>query len=375
MKKILLVSCILVLAACSTQPADDSPIVIGGISALSGDEKLFGTTMQQVIQLRIDQINERGGIDGRLLEIIWADGMCTAEGGTEAIQELTKTRKMNIVLGGVCSDSTLAILENTDKKEIFLLSPSATSPKLTNASDFFFRTYPSDTVQGKTLGTWAEHMPYEKIAELIQPTEWTKGISHEFRKSYPGNVDKVELGFEEQDFSQTISELRNKGVDALFFNFETSPRRKDFLQSLIDEGWCPPILGNEFLVVDAINKEAKELSEYRECSKDSEIIGASFEINRQGERFKNFADEYEEFYGTSLRYESYSAAAVDLVDVLFDALFYMDDINDHSQMRESLLLMQHVGLSGTISFDKNGDVKGEYSLLRYRDGKYEIIAK
>ena len=57
--------------------------------------------------------------------------------------------KVKVILGGICSGETLAAAPITEAAKVILLSPSATSPDITNAGDYVFRTIPSDANAGR----------------------------------------------------------------------------------------------------------------------------------------------------------------------------------------------------------------------------------
>ena len=88
---------LLLIAGCSgeTSDSDDDAVVdddsddvsddsgdtirIGFVGPLTGDVALIGQQNKAAIEIAVDEINADGGIDGKLIEIIFEDGMCSAK--------------------------------------------------------------------------------------------------------------------------------------------------------------------------------------------------------------------------------------------------------------------------------------------------------
>ncbi len=118
------------------------PIIIGATSDLSGADD-YGRNIQRAINFRVSQINEAGGVNGRSLELIWRDAICTYWDGYRAAEYLVHKKNVPIILGGVCENSAKGIAEITSPKKVVLISPGATSVSLAVEDDYFYRVYPS----------------------------------------------------------------------------------------------------------------------------------------------------------------------------------------------------------------------------------------
>ena len=131
------------------------PIKIGFIGPLTGDAMSYGRPLSNAVRMAVDVINQSGGVKGRPIEILYEDGKCTNTGALNVVRKLIHIDKVSIIIGGICSGETLAILPFTESKGIIVLSPSSSSPDLTGAGKYFFRNTPSDLKGG------------EKLAQLI----------------------------------------------------------------------------------------------------------------------------------------------------------------------------------------------------------------
>jgi branched-chain amino acid transport system substrate-binding protein len=109
--------------------SSDGPILLGMITPLSGSSAAIGPYMKNGAQLAIDEINAKGGVDGRKLELRVEDGACDAKTATAAANKLV-TQKIAVSVGGYCSGATLPTLPIFDKAGVPMLIPAANSNEL-----------------------------------------------------------------------------------------------------------------------------------------------------------------------------------------------------------------------------------------------------
>ena len=90
----------------SSQPTSQEPIKIGFIGSLSGDAASYGETEKNTTELALEEINSKGGINGRVVNIVYEDGKCNGKDATNAVQKLINIDKVKIIFGGTCSAET-----------------------------------------------------------------------------------------------------------------------------------------------------------------------------------------------------------------------------------------------------------------------------
>src|SRR3989338_295532 len=172
MKKILLVFLtilVLVLSACSQQQTAQQPAggqvqpaqqqgtyKIGVMLPLTGDGAAYGLPIQKSIKIALDEVNAKGGVNGRMLEPVYEDSKCNPKDGNAAAQKLVNVDKVKVIIGGVCSGETMGAAPITEANKVILISPSATSPDITDkGGDFVFRLSPSDAFAGVVASDYA----------------------------------------------------------------------------------------------------------------------------------------------------------------------------------------------------------------------------
>ncbi len=126
----------------------ESVIRIGFVGPLTGEVATVGENAKIAVQVAADEINAKGGVKGKKIEVIYEDGKCNAKDATSAGTKLISVDKVVAIIGGLCSGETLAIAPLAEKAKIPLISYASTNPKITEAGDYIFRFVASDSFQG-----------------------------------------------------------------------------------------------------------------------------------------------------------------------------------------------------------------------------------
>src|SRR5215204_1393168 len=89
--------------------AQNDPIKIGYLPALTGPSSSTGVGINRGTQLAVEEINKAGGIDGRQLELITRDTQSDPTKAVNGAAELTRGEKVSVVFGPVNSGESLAV--------------------------------------------------------------------------------------------------------------------------------------------------------------------------------------------------------------------------------------------------------------------------
>ena len=166
---------------------EGAPVKVGVIGPMTGDAAIYGEPNANIIKMAADEINAQGGIDGHQIELIIEDGKCSGSDAVSAAQKLINVDKVQVIIGGLCSGESLAIVPVAEKAKVSLLSIGSSSPDLTDVSKFFVRNYPSDNTQGVVLATAAVAKGITSIGFIQEQTDYALGVykafSAEFEKT------------------------------------------------------------------------------------------------------------------------------------------------------------------------------------------------
>lgn len=209
--------------------AADGPILIGINTALQlqvGRDTLDGA------QMAIDEINAKGGVNGRKLELVKADEGESPKEGVAAVNKLTGDNNVNVLIGGYDSGVTLAELPHISRaKTIFIGTGSASPAVQQKVKDdyanykYIFRANPTNSAkQAASLlefitGKLKGELGYKKISILGENAKWVQDMVPFLKKGATDAGLEVPMAefFDPQtaDFSPIFSKVKDNGSQYL----------------------------------------------------------------------------------------------------------------------------------------------------------------
>ena len=119
------------------------------------DTAFFALEMLRGYAQAQNEVNQSGGINGTPLKLVIADDDDNPRVATQIAEELGKQQDILAVSGHWSSSTTLAVAPIYDEKGLVLVNPVSTSTQVSGASDYVFRTIPSNFVVGATMADYA----------------------------------------------------------------------------------------------------------------------------------------------------------------------------------------------------------------------------
>lgn len=330
------------------------------LGGMTGDIAVYGVPMSDAVKLAIEEINSKGGIKGKNIELLIEDGKCAGKDAATAIQKLINVDKVNAVIGGLCSAETLAAAPIAEAAEMVMLSPSSTNPTIKNAGDFIFRNVPSDAGQGVEAATFMNEKGYKKIGVLSRNDEWGVALAEVF-------VNKAEeLGIEivahekvepsATDAKTQITKIKNANPDAVYLPVFVA-EGIIVLKQMKELGLNVPKVSADAVKDDSLTRDAGQAAE-----------GLIFLLPGipESPEFKAFAAAYKAKYGKE--YAAYTSESYDAVKILAWACGNSDCSG--KGIKEALYSMpEYKGASGTYAFDEFGEVMKGYDFFEVKNGE------
>jgi branched-chain amino acid transport system substrate-binding protein len=188
-----IVAALAALAAGTTACDGGGPVEVGAVLPLSGQYAIYGEPIRQGLELAYEQVQANEDLDLEIaLEIV--DSASDPQQAAEASRRLYSQGAV-AVIGGVTTDEALAMIESADREEKVLLSPSASSPRLTGISRNFFRIFPSDFREGTKMGNFAaQTLGIDSAVIVAAESPYARGIQDIFKtefERYGGEVPAV----------------------------------------------------------------------------------------------------------------------------------------------------------------------------------------
>ena len=100
------------------------PIKIGVLYPLTGGGAVYGVPAMAGHQLAVEELNAKGGILGRKIELVERDDKLNPAAASSTMKELITKDKVDIVLGGLASSVGLAMSEVSSRRRSSTSRPS-----------------------------------------------------------------------------------------------------------------------------------------------------------------------------------------------------------------------------------------------------------
>jgi len=341
------------------------PIKIGYIGPLTGDAASIGADTVNGTRFAVDEINETGGINGRQVSLIAEDGRCTGADAASAAQKFIHIDQVDAIMGGMCSSETLGASPITESAAVIMISPISSSPDITHAGDFIFRTYPSDSLKGMALTNYFASKGYKRIAIISENTDFCIGV----RDSIEQNLKEgMELIFDEtvdpgtKDYRSLMTRLKDEAFDVFLVNGQSPVTVAAMVEQMRELGIEQPIVGTDTSDSEILGQLASDAVEgLRALS----VPSLSATDPKSGPFATAFIKKYGEpqfgLFFTALSYESTKLLLETIGSVGTDGAAIRDALYAHPGYNSII---------GTISFDEQGDVRGiPFALKEFQGGK------
>jgi len=160
--------------------APGTVITLGALLPRSGPLGAFGDGMENGVRLAVQEINQSGGVLGRLLGVVSCDDGTDADKAVRAARHLVDVAKVDAIIGAGASGVTIEAFNKVAKDaRVLMMSPSATSPAISNLPDggLLWRTAPSDAVQGRAIARYILAKGYDKIGIVNRNDAYGNGLA------------------------------------------------------------------------------------------------------------------------------------------------------------------------------------------------------
>ncbi|MGN6459354.1 MAG: ABC transporter substrate-binding protein, partial [Achromobacter mucicolens] len=198
-------------------------IKIGVVGPTTGAVTQYGDMVREGVDTAVERINAAGGVNGKKLETVVIDDGCEPKQGPNAANRVVNS-KIGFVVGHVCSGATIAAADIYNNEGVVMVTPSATSPALTDGKnyEFIFRTIGRDDQQGPAAAKFIlDKIKPKKVAVLHDKQSYGQGIATAVKNDLEkGGVavavfEGINAG--DSDYSAVITKLKSQGVDFVYY--------------------------------------------------------------------------------------------------------------------------------------------------------------
>jgi branched-chain amino acid transport system substrate-binding protein len=344
------------------------PIRIGHFASLTGDTATFGQSTDRGIRMAIEELNARGGVLDRPLEVISEDDRSITEEARTAAQKLLQRDQVVALLGEVASSRSLAAAPEAQRARVPMISPASTNPKVTEVGDYVFRTCFIDPFQGAVMARFAhEDLKARRVAILFDfKQDYSVGLAEFFRKTFR------ELG------GEIVADERYTSGD-IEFRAQLTTIRAAAPDAVFVPGY--------YTEVGLIAKQARELGlgvpllggDGWDSAKTLEIGGAAVEgyffsnhyaADSDSPKVQEFVRSYRAKYGESP--DAMAALGYDAAGILADALSRAGDTQGEKLRGAIAATRDYDGVTGKITIDADRNARKDAVVLKIEEGRFRF---
>ncbi|KXB06960.1 hypothetical protein AKJ52_01255 [candidate division MSBL1 archaeon SCGC-AAA382C18] len=365
----------------------DGKVNMGMLMPLTGDLSPYGGPMRDGGKLAIEQINDAGGLlDNRKINLIVEDTETSETVSVDAASKLINVNNVPVIIGPAGSGSAMAIIDKCITNKVLQIGPSTTSPDFTTYDDdgYFYRTVPSDALQGLAMAKLAIQEEYETASTLVLNNAYGTGFEKVFEKEFEDRggtiLNKIKYDPDATTFETEVSKISEGNPDVIM------------LVSYPETG---SVILRQAYQEAVMEKSDWLLSEGLKAENFPEMVGKTDEGNYiidgfkgtapdprvTGPKYEKFKEDYKAKFGRNpaiFSPNTYDAVAVAALAIQEAGEAKGSALKKHvtsvanppgkevTDLGEAIELLKqgkeinYQGASGEITFDNNGDVFGKY---------------
>lgn len=365
MKKIIAFAVVALLAVSmcfaggdNESSAGDAVVKIGFIGPLTGDYANYGTLCRQAVEMAIDEINAKGGINGASIKLFAEDSEGDPQKALAAMEKLSSSDKVCAIIGPVLTGETFSVAERAQAEGIVIITPSASHKDITNVGDYIFRTTPSDGLQGEVAGKyWSQVLGYTKLAVLYAKNDYSQGLYESMSEAFTQDGGRIVAAetfmVGDKDFKTQLTKLKNTDAQAIYLPDYTAEMAQ-ILEQAAQLGIDKPFLSGDGFLSEEIYSLAGQYT-------DGVVYTASARVEESNKN-KEFKDAYTAKWGIGP--DSFATNAYDATYILASVIEKVG--TDRKAIKVGMEQVKDFeGVNGIINFAANGD------LVAYQ-GVYEV---
>jgi branched-chain amino acid transport system substrate-binding protein len=364
------------IAVASVVALAQEVIKIGHVGPTSGGIAHLGKDNENGARLAIEELNTKGvKIGGKVVkfELLAEDDAGDPKQGTTVAQKLVD-QKVKGVVGHLNSGTSIPASKIYSDAGIPQISPSSTNPKYTRQGfKTTFRVVADDVHLGGTLGKYAVNtLKGKSIAVIDDRTAYGQGVADEFEKAVKaskGNVVGREFTTDKAtDFMAILTSLKAKKPDVVFFGGMDAVAGP-MLRQMKSLGISAKFMGGDGICSSELAKLAGDAmaDDQVYCAEAGGVEG------QQKAGMDAFKTKFKAKFGVEV--QIYAPYVYDSLNLLVASMVKADSSDPAKYLPVLAKTANYQGVTGPISFDEKGDIKGgALTLKTFRGGKSVDLA-
>lgn len=213
---------VLLTTGCRKEAAGNT-VKIGVITSLTGNQAAFGQAHKAGYQIELEEINAKGGIDGKPVELDIYDDQSKPDQAVQGVSKLADQDHVKLILGSYSSESTRAIVPVVTQKQIPLIMPTAVADNVVETgSQWVFRICAgSGSYARATLDFLKNNGDPKTLAIVYENTNFgqanNKSMTAAAQAAGLTIVDSEAYQATSPDYKALLQRVKSKNPEAIYF--------------------------------------------------------------------------------------------------------------------------------------------------------------
>ncbi len=350
--------------ACQSGGSNADKVRIGVFMSLTGSTANFGISSTNGIKLAAEEVNAKGGINGKQIDILVQDDRSDASEAATIVTKFVTQDQVHAILGEVASSRSIAAAPIAQNAKIPMLTPSSTNPEVTKKGNFIFRSCFIDPVQGAAIAQFAARTLGAKRAAIMvdRKNDYSTGLESVITATFTkmgGQMVAVQSYQEgDQDFNAQLTSLKGASPEVIFVPGYYNDVGLIAKQAR-DKGITVPLLGGD-------GWDSAQLYAIGGSALNGSYFSNHYSPFDTDPKVQKFVNDYKAHYGTVP--DALAATAYDAALIMFDAIKRANSL-DGTAIRDALAATKDFpGVTGNVTFNENRDAVKPIVMIEIKDG-------
>jgi branched-chain amino acid transport system substrate-binding protein len=371
-----------VIIALSAAPVLAAPAIkVGAILAVTGPASFLGAPEAKTLEMLVEEINAKGGINGSKIELVIKDSGASPEKAISFAKQLIEEEKVFAIIGPSTTGETMAIKNIAEEGKTLLLSCAAAEVIVNPVAKYVFKTPQMDKHAVIRIFQQMKKMGITKIGVLSSNTGFGKAGKEQIEKLAPEHAIQILVNevYDKAatDLTAEVTKVKAANVQAIV-NWSIEPAQAIVIKNVRQSGMTVPIFQSHGFGNIGYVKAAGAAAEGAIFPAGRLLVADVLsDKNPQKAVLLSYKKSYEEKYKEDV--STFGGHAYDAMKVLEQALKAAGAGADKEKVRTTIENMKGlVGTAGIFNFspaDHNGLDLNAFEMLTVKDGKFTVLEK
>jgi branched-chain amino acid transport system substrate-binding protein len=380
MTTLRIVAAALSLTAALEVPAQaKEPLKVGALLAVTGPASFLGAPEARTLEMLVDELNAKGGVDGRRVELVVKDTGGNPEKAISFAKQLVEEDGVFAIIGPATSGESIAVKAIAEEARTILLSCAAAEVIVTPVLPHVFKVAPKDSFAAEMIFRRMKKMGVKRIGFLSSNTGFGKAGKEQVEKLAPAHG--IEIALSEvydkaaTDLTAEVTKLKAANVQAIL-NWSIEPAQAIVIKNARQLGLAVPIFQSHGFANVQYARAAGAAAEGVMFPASRVVVADSLAAtDRQKPVVAAYKQAYEARYKEDV--STFGGHAHDALGILVRAV--KEAGLDREKVRAAIENMKgYVGTAGVFNFapaDHTGLSIDAFEMLTVKGGKFVVLGQ